>query len=57
MSISSDIYITRKEAEDEVKAELMSQYEALVDLAVKSMEDWELTSKLNTDLYFYNIEK
>lgn len=55
MSISSDVTITRKKAESLVKDQLMNDYEHIVDLAIKTMEDCELTSKLHTERYFYSI--
>ncbi len=60
MSICSDVFISREKAREMVKAKLMYQQEKLVEIAVKNMKDWELTSELNDgseDLYFYNIER
>ena len=56
MSISSDIFISRKEAGERVIDKLLYEQKQLVEKAVKGMEDWELTDHLHTDLYFYNIE-
>jgi hypothetical protein len=55
MSICSDVLITREEARTRVKNMLMFQQERLIDLAISSMDDWELTHELNSDMYFYNI--
>ena len=57
MSICSDIYITREEAEKRVKATLLYQQERLIELAVKSMDDSDLARELHSDTYYVNIEK
>jgi hypothetical protein len=59
MSICSDVYITEEEARQRVKRMLMFNQETLIDLAVKSMQDFELTGYLNqdNDTYYYNITK
>lgn len=57
MSICSDIYITREEAEKRVKSALLGQQERLIDLAIKSMDDSDLASELHSDMYYVNIEK
>lgn len=56
MSISSDVTITRKEAIKLVKHKLMTEHEALVDLAVNAMSDSLLCTCLHTDTEFYHIE-
>lgn len=58
MSISSDVYITRKEAKKRVLASMLYEQKRLIDKAVNAMEDFELSSYLNrdSDLYYYNIE-
>lgn len=57
MGISSDIYITREEAEKLVTNILMGEYLLMVKKAINNMEDSELTSKLHCDMYFYNISR
>jgi hypothetical protein len=57
MSICSDVDITRDEAGKRVKAILLREQEILIDLAIKAMRDFDLTSRLNSDMYFYNIQK
>lgn len=58
MSITSDVYITKEEAKKRVKAILLSQQEYLIDIAVRNMDNFELSGYLNggDDLYYYNIE-
>ena len=57
MSICSDITITREEARKRVKAILIHQQELFIDLAIKSMTDFDLTHELHSDMYYYTIEK
>lgn len=59
MGISSDIFITKKEAQEKVKALLLEKQTQLIEAAIKGMSDSELTSLLNeqSDLYYYSIEK
>lgn len=59
MSICSDIFITEEEAREKVKRILMYQQEQLIDAAIKSMKDFELSGYLNQDgsIYYYNIIK
>lgn len=49
MSIYSTIYITLEKAREYAKSKLMHEQEKLIDLAIQSMEDFELTSHLNAD--------
>lgn len=58
MSICSDVYITREEAEKRVKAKLLYDYELIILQAISAMDEYELTNHLNNDgdLYYYNIE-
>ncbi len=58
MGISSDVYITRKKAEEMVKNILLDQHKILLESALKNMENWDLTSHLNEEggMYYYNIE-
>ena len=56
MSISSDITITREQAEARVKAKLLDEYEYMITIALKVMQDFELTQQLHTDTAFYHIE-
>jgi hypothetical protein len=57
MSICSDVFITEEEARQRVKRMLMYNQEQLIDLAMQSMENFELTNYLNQgdDIYYYNI--
>jgi hypothetical protein len=57
MSISSDVTITREQAEARVKAKLLDEYEYMITIALKAMQDFELTQQLHTDTYFYHIEE
>lgn len=58
MSICSDVYISQEEARKRVKSLLMYEQGKIVELAIKGMQNWELTSYLNGDdsIYYYNIE-
>lgn len=56
MSISSDVTITREQAEARVKAKLLDEYEYILTIALKAMQDFELTQQLHTDTAFYHIE-
>lgn len=56
MSISSDVTITREQAVKQVKDKLMTEHEALVDLAVNAMSDSLLCTCLHTDTEFYHIK-
>jgi hypothetical protein len=58
MSICSDVYISKEKAQLMVKNKLLYQQELLINLAVKAMEDFELSGYLNEDgsIYYYNIE-
>lgn len=58
MSICSDVYITREKAEKMVKSRLMYEQERLIDLAVKSMGNFDLSGYINEEgsIYYYNIE-
>lgn len=57
MSATSDIYISREEAIKMVKSRLMGDQEFLIDKAIESMNDCDLTGFLNDgDYYYYNIE-
>ncbi len=58
MSICSDVFITREEAEKMVKSQLMYEQEMLIDNAIKGMSSLDLSGLLNrdSDLYYYNIE-
>ena len=58
MSICSDVFITREEAEKMVKAQLIYEQTELIKNAVKGMDVWALSSILNrdSDMYYYNIE-
>lgn len=58
MSICSDVFITREEAEKMVKSQLIYEQTELIKSAVKGMTIWELSGILNrdSDLYYYNIE-
>lgn len=57
MSICSTVSITKEEALERVKRILLSRQEDLIDLALKSMNNYELTSYLDSDLYYYTITK
>lgn len=58
MSICSDVFITREEAEKMVKSQLIYEQTELINSAIKGMTIWELSGILNrdSDLYYYNIE-
>lgn len=59
MSISSDVYITKKEAIKMVTSQLLHEQKQLIKRAVKGMDDWELTNILNDyngEDYYYHIE-
>lgn len=58
MSICSDVFITREEAEKMVKSQLIYEQTELIKSAIKGMTIWELSGILNrdSDLYYYNIE-
>ena len=58
MSICSDVFITREEAEKMVYSQLMYEQERLIQQAIKGMNSWELSGILNrdSDLYYYSIE-
>ena len=57
MSICSDVFITREEAEKMVKSQLIYEQTELIKSAIKGMTIWELSGILNrdSDLYYYNI--
>lgn len=55
MSICSDVFITKEKALERVKRILLSKQEVLIDLALKSMDDFELTSYLDSEMYYYTI--
>ena len=55
MSMSSDVFITREQAENGVRAKLLAEYECMLDIALKAMDDSALCSYLHTDYTFYNI--
>lgn len=60
MSMWWDTFISKQEAVERVTEELMSRQKTLVELAVKSMDDFELTSVLNEGRdsgAYYNIDK
>lgn len=57
MSIQSDIYISRKEAENRLVATMLGDYAEMLELAVANMDDFELGGRLSSDLYFVNIEE
>lgn len=59
MSICSDVFISREKALIMVKKQLMYEQERIVDLAIKNMPNWEITSYINSDgsIYYYNIEQ
>ena len=59
MSICSDVFITREEAEKMVEAQLIYEQTELIKNAIKGMDVWALSSVLNrdSDLYYYNIER
>lgn len=58
MSIYSDVWITREEAEKKVKQRVMRQQERLIDAAIKGMTSSELSWLLNEDgsIYYYHVE-
>ena len=58
MSICSDVFITREEAEKMVESQLIYEQTELIKSAIKGMTKWELSGILNrdSDLYYYNIE-
>ena len=58
MSICSDVFVTREEAEKMVEAQLIYEQTELIKNAVKGMDVWALSTVLNrdSDLYYYNIE-
>ena len=57
MSICSDVFITKEEAKKLVKEKLMEEQEKLIDLAIKAMDNYDLTSHLHSEFYFYHIEE
>jgi hypothetical protein len=59
MSIYSDVFITKQQAKEMVKARLMYHQERIINLAIKSMDNWELANHLNSDGsdYYYNIKE
>lgn len=57
MSASSDVLITREEAEKRVESVLMSTHTVLVYQAIKGMTEEELASYLHSEYYFYHVEK
>ena len=57
MSICSTIFISRKEAKEMALKLLMYQQQQLVENAIKSMDDFDLTLLINSDCYDYRIAK
>lgn len=59
MSICSDVFITREEAEKMAEDQLIQEQTILIKQAIKGMNRWELSGILNRDseLYYYNIER
>lgn len=55
MSVSSTIYITKEQAQNMVKEQLMFQYKLLVDLAVENMYNFDLTLRISDDYTNYVI--
>lgn len=59
MSICSDVFISLEEARERVRSKLMYQQSLLIESAIKSMNEFELSGYLNEDgsLYYYNIDR
>ena len=53
MSICSDVFISLEEARERVRSKLMYQQSLLIESAIKSMNEFELSGYLNEDGSLY----